>query len=388
MLRPEVFSAPSLADGCAGAALFFASLARLRPEHDERYAGIALDFLERSIDALAAGKVRNASLYGGFTGIAWAAEQCRAIASDDEDPNSDIDDVLIDTVAQRPWRAHYDLISGLTGLSLYALERRNAALLTEIVDRLSETADVTPDGTAWFTENFLLNPTQRARFPNGYYNLGLSHGVPAVIVVLAQACAAGIAVDKARPLLDGAVRWLLSKENRRRNGGGTFPSVVLRGSDEDTGPTRVSWCYGDLGISLALLWAARSVGEPEWEEHALRLARQTAMRPNADDGIMDAGLCHGAAGNAHLFNRLYQATREPLFLDAARQWFARTLAFRQEKNRGVGGFQAWHVDRGWDDTPGLLEGSVGIGLALLAATGTVTPDWDRMLLVSVPPRES
>jgi hypothetical protein len=39
---------------------------------------------------------------------------------------------------------------------------------------------------------------------------------------------------------------------------------------------------------------------------------------------------------------------------------------------------------GWKDDPGFLTGSAGIGLALLAATTAVAPDWDRVLLTAIP----
>ena len=40
----------------------------------------------------------------------------------------------------------------------------------------------------------------------------------------------------------------------------------------------------------------------------------------------------------------------------------------------------------WKEEPGFLTGSAGLGLTLLAATTPVEPEWDRILLVSVPPR--
>jgi lantibiotic modifying enzyme len=259
-------------------------------------------------------------------------------------------------------------------------------LLEIVLDRLMETAEIKPEGTTWYTEGYLLHSLQRPLHPDGYYNLGLAHGVPGVIALLGQVCAEGIAVEKARPLLDGAVRWLLSKRNPNDCDSG-FPSVLDRNNDgPNRSQTRVAWCYGDLGIAVALLWAARNVNELSWEREALDIARRVARRPMAQSGVVDAGLCHGSAGNAHLFNRLYQATHEPLFLEAARDWVARTLAFRQP-GKGVGGFLAWRGDSGgWKPTAGLLEGAVGVGLALLAAVTSVRPDWDRMLLVTVPPR--
>ena len=102
--------------------------------------------------------------------------------------------------------------------------------------------------------------------------------------------------------------------------------------------------------------------------------------------MRDGGLCHGAAGNVHIYNRLYQATGEGLYRDTALTYFDLLLSMRKE-GQGVGGFQAYMPDASdaspWKDVPGLLEGAAGIGLALLSALHPVRPSWDRMLLVDV-----
>ena len=117
----------------------------------------------------------------------------------------------------------------------------------------------------------------------------------------------------------------------------------------------------------------------------MEIARGAASRPLDQAGVVDAGLCHGAAGLGQLFNRMYQATADETLGRAARFWFERTLAMRQP-GRGVGGFSALSAKedgtRYWDDDPGILSGAAGIALALLAATTSIEPEWDRMLLIS------
>ncbi|MES1210968.1 MAG: lanthionine synthetase LanC family protein, partial [Acidobacteriota bacterium] len=149
--------------------------------------------------------------------------------------------------------------------------------------------------------------------------------------------------------------------------------------------SRLAWCYGDPGIAAALLVAARAAGEPAWEDKALEVARGAARRPPEQSFVRDAGVCHGAAGLAHLFNRFWQASGEEIFRDAALHWIERTLEFRVP-GEGIAGFSAWHAMSGpngqWAAEPGLLEGATGIALVLLAAISTVEPEWDRILLVS------
>ena len=377
----------SLAGGRAGLATLYAYLAKAG--FADRASETSQAFLDQAAEAV--GDVNMPpSLYGGFTGVAWTLEHLSdRVGRADDDPNEEIDAALAAYVARSPWTDDYDLVSGLVGLGVYALERLPrpgaGALLSMIVDRLEEASVNTEAGTTWLTRPDLLPEHQRRECPEGYYNLGLAHGVPGVIALLGGACAAGVGGARARPLLDGAVQWLLSQKCSD-DGGSLFPRWIAPGNP--LRPARSAWCYGDPGIAAALLCAAQAVGDASWEREAHEIARFAAARPPADAGVRGAGLCHGAAGLAHLFNRLFQATGDEGLAEAARFWFTEALNMRQP-GRGIAGFAASYprVEGGvdWIDDPGLLTGAAGIALALTAAVTTVEPDWDRMLLVSLPP---
>jgi hypothetical protein len=182
------------------------------------------------------------------------------------------------------------------------------------------------------------------------------------------------------------VDWLLACRKPEHNRC-QFPALVPRTGPPDSSPSRLAWCYGDLGVSATLYSAAINVDNAAWRQHALDVARRAARRPPSLARVRDAGLCHGSAGVAHIFNRLYQATGEEVFCDAARYWIARTLEFYWPR-KGIGGFQIWRGEGcaggPWSTAPGLLEGTAGIGLALIAAMTDVEPDWDRILLIALP----
>jgi hypothetical protein len=384
----------SLAAGHAGEALFYTYLAL--HTSDESAADRAASLLDHAAEELA-NTPMTPSLYAGFPGVAWTLEhlQGRLFEAEDpgegeepEDPFLEIDEALLGPLNRAPWTGEYDLISGLSGLGVYALERlprpTAVSMLERIVERLDELADRTEEGAAWFTQPERLPEWQREIHPRGNYNLGVAHGLPGVLPILAGACAAGVAVDRARPLLDENVRWLL-KRRLEPGFGCCFDTTYAPW--EEPNRSRLAWCYGDPGIAAALLASARAVGEPAWERVALDVGRQSAARPEPESMIRDAGLCHGSAGLGHLFNRLYQETGEEPFAEAARFWFERTLRF-QVPGEGVAGFRAWEVnpltkEPGWRTTSGFLEGAAGVGLALLGAISNVEPAWDRVLLLSV-----
>lgn len=374
---------PGLAGGESGLALFFAYLDRARP--GEGFDDLAMELLERTIQATAENPLMP-SLYSGFSGVAWTLEHLagRLYEKDDEseDAGEEVAMAMVEHVSLTPWLGHYDLISGLVGFGVFALERLprpgGEECLRRVVDRLAELSEHGPAGVTWLTRPEIMPEKDNEIYPAGNYNLGVAHGMPGVIALLGPAQKAGI---ECRPLLDGAVEWLLAQK-LPAGSGSIFSYSVAPGVTP--GPSRVAWCYGDLGISAALLVAARAVGEARWEAEALEIARHTAKRSLKDSSVTDAGICHGAAGVAHLFNRLHQATGDPLLGDAARRWIDEALALRGAE--GVAGFRAWapNEDRelGWREDVGFLTGAAGIGLALLAAATGVEPEWDRVLQVS------
>src|SRR5262249_26009997 len=143
-----------------------------------------------------------------------------------------------------------------------------------------------------------------------------------------------------------------------------FPFWI--GPDVEVVPARAAWCYGDPGIAAALLVAATSGHRADWQQIAIDLAERTAARPASTTGVSDAGLCHGAAGLGHIFNRCHHATGSEQFATAARCWFRRAIDM---------------VETG-EQVPGFLEGSTGVALALLSASTHTVPAWDAVLAIS------
>jgi hypothetical protein len=376
----------SLAGGSAGFAILYAYLDEAFPATG--HAQTARRHLESAVQALKTVRM-GPSLYSGFLGVAWAMAHLQGRVVDPlPDRNGAVDRALIGRLRRTPWRGDYDLINGLVGFGVYGLERlpRSSAqeILELVVERLAATAERTEQGATWVTRAEQMPPEFRHLYPPRFYNLGLAHGVPGVLALLGAVCAAGVATDTARPLLDEAAAWLLAQ---RLDKGAEARFPTWRVPDQTPVPARSAWCYGDPGVAAALLIAGRCAGQSAWEREAVELARGAARRSPDRSGVVDAGLCHGAAGLAHIFHRMYLTTGDAQLGEAARLWFRRTLEMRQQ--REIAGFpsrgRAPDGGEEWTADPRLLTGVAGIALALAAATTGVGPSWDRMLLVSAGP---
>jgi hypothetical protein len=220
----------------------------------------------------------------------------------------------------------------------------------------------------------------------------VAHGVPGVIALLGVVAGQGDAelagaAARARELGAGATRWLRARP-LPPDPRGRFPAMITRDAKQAE-RARTAWCYGDLGIAVALWSTAVRTGADatEWRE----LALECAQRPAELCGVADPNLCHGAAGLAHLCNRFFQASGDERFRRAARGWFEQTLAMRRP-GEGIAGFLGQR-----SRTPGaggppelgavpdFLDGAIGVALALLAGIGHDEPGWDRLLLCDLPP---
>ncbi|HEX4965612.1 MAG TPA: lanthionine synthetase C family protein [Thermoanaerobaculia bacterium] len=391
-------------------ALLFAYLGKAMS--DARSSEFAENIFDAACEHLR-GMGQRPALYGGAAGIVWLDAHLNrwfrkadegepgadGSAHADEDRYGEVDEVLTRVLAAPPGAYPYELISGFAGFGMAWLERLPEAIaaqhLERIVDSVDASAVTRADWLLWRTPPHWMVGWRRAIAPNGYFNLGVSHGMPGLLVVLARIAHAGIATEKARRLVDGGVEWLL-KQRRNDTPAHWFPSWIT----DDAIPDQASglrWCYGGLGIGAALATIAQLLQNSRWTKAALEILRSAAsVRTMEEAGLVDAGLCHGASGCAHLFNRSFQTTGDPALAEAARHWFDVVLDLRKP-GCGLGGYEVWSIPRGtkfdpfspekialneWVTEARWLTGASGIGLALLAAFSPLEPHWDRLLAIS------
>ena len=326
-------------------------------------------------------------LYGGAARVAFTVGHLSA--GEEADLACEMIEQSLLRYLDRPNPA-YDLISGYVGLAVPVLQRiadgkpspSTEPLARGILDQLERLAQPVPAGLIWHTPPELLPAWQREIAPDGYINLGLAHGIPGIVGILARYIAAGVEAGRARVLLDGAVAYLRSVA---APGVGARYPAWLPTSRPDS-PPRVAWCYGDLGVAVAVMAAAIATGEAGWRSFALELAHGMAVRPFEASMVSDAGLCHGAAGVAHLFHRLARATGDGELARSADTWFAHTLALRRDD--AIAGFpRAAPSEAGaaFEPSADLLTGAPGVALALHAAISSIEPAWDQLLLADLSP---
>lgn len=378
---------PGVLSGYTGAALFFAYYAQYTGE--QRHQDFSFELLERSITAMSE-EAMILTHCTGISGICWTIQhfinQGFADQEGMEDIFEDVNDMLGSYMREELAEGQCDFLHQGLGAALYFLERPvdeiSTRYLTEAVDLLAAAATEFPDGISW-KDNFSKTSMQLSG-DAVCYNLGLAHGVPAILVVLALIYAKGIAQEEAGRLLEGGVRWLLATRNPEVPANQSLFPVIVDPEKQaySTNESRLGWCYGDLGIGITLLNIGHLMHNELYKSEGLAILRHIAAhRDAANGGINDACLCHGSAGVSHIFRRAYQLTQDAAMLAGAEHWLEEALRADTHED-GAAGYK-FFAATAYENSYNLLEGISGIGLAILASQDTEhAPDWDRSLLIS------
>lgn len=317
------------------------------------------------------------SLFGGLAGSAWVLQQI-ADGPEVSAVLDHFDAALSRHLAVPTWVDRNDLMSGLAGLGVMLAARDDARarqLAERVVAHLELTAIEIGPGVTWRTEPQFLPPPRRATFPDGVVDLGVAHGMPGIIGVLAQLVAAGIVRERSEPLLRRAIAWLLDA---------VPPDCPRFGASwpHDEQNKRIGWCHGDCGIAGVLMLASRALAAPELEREAVQLLRQ-CIEPLATRTTPDAGFCHGAAGLAHIYNVAFQRTGDPIMREQALHWIHEVIRLRSP-GTGIAGYASLDVSGAtprWDVDVTLHSGVVGTALVLLAAIEEREPVWQSLFVL-------
>lgn len=285
---------------------------------------------------------------------------------------------LTDQMLHEIKQGRYDFMHNALGPVQYFLKSGDKTMdepLAEVVQWLNKTGTWEDDRVKWGTD---MNPSKEKT-----YNISMSHGSSSIILFLSRLIAAGKGSDELRKLLVSAVNFILSQQYDPEQMNCYFPHASL-----EEGPirSRLAWCYGDLGVASALWQAGKIMNNHTWVVKAEEVFTLAASRRGLEEGMaMDAGICHGTAGIAHIFNRMYRETSIPALRDACNYWIEETLSVAKFKNKHAG-YMVYRIDDKIDEMEefSLLMGIAGIGLSLIAYLSDKHEDagWDELFLLS------
>jgi lantibiotic biosynthesis protein len=369
--RKEIDSFP-LFTGKAGAALFLFYYHLLTGK--KKHYNQAFELLNMALDEMQTCETVISSHCNGMSGVAW----CIDMLNDDGIISEKATDIFGENIytdlsaaaASLLERGNYDYLHGAIGIMLYLNDRNKD--IGELTDKLISLGQ-TPSGLMWRS----LHAEEEVRV---CYNLSLAHGNPGVLGLLIRVYRKSKDAHLRKAIHD-LVSFILKCRFKDSSKKSVFPNYVVLPITDEMKASRIAWCYGDLGIAQTLLEASSTIESEALKEEAAAIFKSCMQRKDKKDSfIADAGFCHGSAGVAHMYNRLFLTTQNEEYLQSASYWFSYTMDLATYSD-GLAGFKAFTAE-GMRNEPSMLEGIAGIGLSLISAIEPIDPKWDKFFMLS------
>ncbi len=361
--------------------LFYSSIRR----DDEALYDIALKNIELAVSVAHQDTIN--TFCTGLPGLVWTLyhlENKKIIPG----AGGMIDDELIDKFCinciNEIENCNYDYMHGGLGMAIPLLEskrrtdRQNEYLAT-MVEALAKTA-IREDNKVYWNSVF-----EKEKPEELCVSMGLSHGLPGVIAILSKICQQGIAVVECKDLIEKTINFIFDKK-LNLSYSSLYPTRYRHNEAEipNSGSGRVSWCYGDINIAIGLLYAYKVIKKKEYKDQADSILQFIAKHNDINSYYTtDGSFCHGACGNGHMFNRLYNYTGNKQFRELANFWFGKLDEKVKYENEKLKIISVINKEPTWSDNTNLIMGTAGLGLTLLSAVDNIRPDWDDIFLLKL-----
>jgi hypothetical protein len=273
---------------------------------------------------------------------------------------------------------NYDYLHGAIGIAYQLLYTgfKYEAFYKKVIDKLLDLSYKSANG-----EMVPYYDLMTSSLDSQKVNPSLSHGLSSILKFLLECCKKNIAVESAKPLAERIVNYLVAHANEDKDQS-YFPSLISFDNTTEYSYSRLAWCYGDLGIAYILYQAGVLLKRTDIVDFALEVFLfNTKRRTLKQTMVYDAGICHGAAGVAHIYNRMWMNTRNPIFKETTEYWIKETLAFACFED-GIAGFKKFNaITKTYERDSSLLEGIAGTGLVLLSYL-TNDFSWDYCIMLN------
>lgn len=385
----------SLSNGLASLCVLFSELNKIYP--NKNYDKVAHEYLVLITKVLNKNNYINLSLWGGICGIALSS----VCMSDGfsryrnflNSANKSIIYLLneklkflksVSTLKEE----YYDVMYGLTGIANYYMLFLDSK---EMIDSfklivkyfISLCKDYSIDGTYYpgFTVNASASPFIQNKKGKYYLNLGLSHGIPGVLLILVKSYMKGIRLSGQLKAIQYLKCILLNSYIINQK---CWPDSIVfhNGSNKvmiEKWYTRDAWCYGTPGVAYVMLKTAEALNDGHLKAISVDAMLNSLKHQS---GAIPPTFCHGYAGLLYLSNRFYKDTKIESFNDYQKSLARKILSFYNRRH--AFGFKNIDIVDGkkcQTDDFGLLSGTTGIILSLLATYyGRKTP-WDVAFLL-------
>lgn len=397
---PMSWSPRVLSSGDLGIALMYEYIDRCFP--GQGWDALARQYLNIAAVATQQSMFVQPALFGGTSGMGLALSLASREGKRYQKTLARLHQGLCEQVLQKTWQRpdldggvadrDYDVISGAAGVLAYlvSIEAPDQAVQSAIEHLLVYLTWLVEPGQSvgkerWYIPPALL-PTDRHRemTPQGSFNCGLAHGIPGPLAALALTWQAGYRYPGLPETIAYLACWVIEHHVNAPWGIDWSDNIPLEYAShpqtwQNLHPTRTAWCYGTPGISRSLWLAGQALDDEHMRQVAVEAIETALRRPATARNLPSSHICHGTAGLLQICLRFAHECTSNLVKEQISVLVEQILdMFDPASPLGFCDMDEGHPL----DNPSWLTGAPGIAMTLLAASTSVYPSWDRVLVIA------
>lgn len=399
------WSDTSLSSGYPSVCAFLGEFSEHYP--DDKWDKVAYNYVLKINSCLKECGMLSDSIFEGFSGIGLAVTTLSKNGIRYQKFIAQINKLIIDCIKELVpiyerrlysndvHQSDYDVISGVAGTGRYLLlYKENPEALNALKVILSYLVKLTKDKNldgylvpGWHitAKNQFLD-SEKIIFPDGNFNMGLSHGIPGPLSLLSLCLMEGVEVEGQKEAIKKISEWLI--KFRVKTDKGYFWNFNVDWNEFKEGKikrkynSRMAWCYGTPGVARAMYLAGGALKNEHYINISIEAIDSIFKVDKNIWGIYSPTFCHGYAGFLHILNLMYSDTREVRFKNYI--LILTKMILDKYDDDSVFGFYNYEaidekVEKSLDI--GLLSGVCGICLVLLGLIKPIKTYWDSVFLL-------
>ncbi len=210
------------------------------------------------------------------------------------------------------------------------------------------------------------------------YNNGLAHGLPSIILVLSK-LQNTIPNDYIKSLIYDLLNIIFNYKNPNVNEKEELFLENIYFEKENNYRCRLAWCYSDLSLGWALLKTGKYLNDEsiigiaeETIEHTIKLEQSQHLLQKTKLIC----LCHGSAGNAYIYQRIFEETGNKKYKETAELWERNAIT-----NYENGEIFFDPLLNEFTPNFSVMDGLTGFGLYLIARKFPESQSWNTFMLL-------
>ena len=212
-----------------------------------------------------------------------------------------------------------------------------------------------------------------------YVNLGVSHGIPGILLILCKSYKLGIYVENQLEAIKCLSEYIFNSCIKNTDTVFWESQKIIGIENNKAVPARDAWCYGTPGVAYSLLIAASILNDEILKNLAIDSMKTSLKRLRE---VISPTFCHGLSGLCCLSRKFYEYTNDNYFYEMYINLLKNILDLYSDKHPF--GFINKELEKGEitnKNEIGLLMGSTGVILTILSCYSPIKTQWDSIFLL-------